>query len=122
MTEKKIDPFESIIFLTNRVGRLLSNHIRLRAKKEKIHLVSSHMGVLVDLWVKDGLRQQDLAVSAIKDKGTIARAIEQGFLKMLIFQSILLPLALLGMRISYYGYQIAINIRMNMVTKLQQNF
>lgn len=35
-----------------------------------------HIGVLVDLWREDGVRQQDLAVSIIKDKGTIARALD----------------------------------------------
>lgn len=34
------------------------------------------MGILVDLWMQDGLRQQDLVSSVIKDKGTIARALE----------------------------------------------
>lgn len=76
MHEQQFDPLDSLIFLTNRVGRLLSNCIRSRAKLENIDLLPTHMGVLVDLWVQDGLRQQDLALSAIKDKGTIARAID----------------------------------------------
>lgn len=76
MREQQFDPSDSLIFLTNRVGRLLSNCIRGRAKMENINLLPTHMGVLVDLWVQDGLRQQDLALSAIKDKGTIARAID----------------------------------------------
>lgn len=38
-------------------------------------LAPHHLGVLVDLWMKDGVRQQDLAVSIIKDKATIARAL-----------------------------------------------
>lgn len=76
MNKQQFDPLDSLIFLTNRVGRLLSNCIRGRAKLEDIDLLPTHMGVLVDLWVQDGLRQQDLALSAIKDKGTIARAID----------------------------------------------
>jgi DNA-binding MarR family transcriptional regulator len=38
-------------------------------------LMPHHMGILADLWRKDGIRQQDLVVSLIKDKATIARAI-----------------------------------------------
>lgn len=38
-------------------------------------MLPTQMGVIVDLWMKDGVRQQDLAVSSIKDKGTIARAL-----------------------------------------------
>ena len=64
------------MFLTNRVGRLLANEIRLRSDMEGLGLMSHHMGILVELWAKDGLRQQDLAVSTIKDKATIARALD----------------------------------------------
>lgn len=35
------------------------------------------MGIMVDLWTKDGVRQQDLAISNIKNKGAIARALDQ---------------------------------------------
>ncbi len=35
------------------------------------------MGLLADLMNNDGLRQQDLAISTIKDKGTVARALKQ---------------------------------------------
>lgn len=36
---------------------------------------STHMGLLADLVENDGLRQQDLAISTIKDKGTVARGL-----------------------------------------------
>lgn len=38
---------------------------------------STHMGLIADLVGNDGLRQQDLAISTIKDKGTVARALKQ---------------------------------------------
>ncbi|WP_282775909.1 MarR family winged helix-turn-helix transcriptional regulator [Phaeodactylibacter xiamenensis] len=69
-------PVNSLVFLTNRVGRLLANEIRKRTALDELGLSAQHMGILVDLWVKEGLRQQDLAVSNIKDKGTIARALQ----------------------------------------------
>lgn len=69
-------PLDSLVFLTNRVGRLLANEIRKRTALDELGLSAQHMGILVDLWVKEGVRQQDLAVSNIKDKGTIARALQ----------------------------------------------
>jgi DNA-binding MarR family transcriptional regulator len=70
------DPFQSFIFLTNRVGRLLVKHVRERYPEDDEMPPAPHMGILVDLWVQDGVRQQDLAISLIKDKATIARAID----------------------------------------------
>lgn len=69
-------PVNSLVFLTNRVGRLLANEIRKRTALDELGLSAQHMGILVDLWMKEGVRQQDLAVSNIKDKGTIARALQ----------------------------------------------
>jgi len=69
-------PVNSLVFLTNRVGRLLANEIRKRTALEELAVSAQHMYILVDLWVKEGVRQQDLAVSNIKDKGTIARALQ----------------------------------------------
>lgn len=43
--------------------------------EDQLELTSAHMGILADLWQKDGVSQQDLAVAIIKDKSTIARAI-----------------------------------------------
>ena len=68
-------PSDSLVFLTNRVGRLLANEIRQRSSMEDWGLQHSHMGIMVDLWAKEGVRQQELAVSNIKDKATIARAL-----------------------------------------------
>lgn len=64
-----------LIFLTNRIGRLLANAIRDSMHEEDAQVLPQHMGVLSDLWVRDGLRQQDLAISLIKDKATIARSL-----------------------------------------------
>lgn len=69
------DPVHSLVFLTNRVGRLLSNHIRRHAA-EDMESIFPHIGVLVDLWMHDGVQQHDLAMSVIKDKGTIARSLD----------------------------------------------
>ncbi|MCB0554920.1 MAG: MarR family transcriptional regulator [Phaeodactylibacter sp.] len=76
MKDISFSPLDSIIFLANRAGRLLANEVRRRADMDSLGLQSQHMGILVDLWQQDGVRQQDLAVSTIKDKGTIARALD----------------------------------------------
>lgn len=77
MTVSQKEPFDSLVFLTNRVGRLLSIEVRKQLEEdEDSQLVqTNHIGVLVDLWMQDGVRQQDLAVSTIKDKGTITRTL-----------------------------------------------
>jgi len=42
---------------------------------EGYELNASHIGLLADLLQTDGQRQQDLAISTIKDKGTVARSL-----------------------------------------------
>lgn len=76
MNKAQFNPLASLVFLTNRVGRLLANRIRLRSDMESLGLMPHHMGILVELWARDGLRQQDLAFSIIKDKATVARALD----------------------------------------------
>ncbi|MCB0642177.1 MAG: winged helix-turn-helix transcriptional regulator [Phaeodactylibacter sp.] len=70
------DPHESLIFLTNRVGRLLATNVRRAMHDPDAQKLVPHLGLLVDLWMHDGVRQQDLAVSVIKDKGAIARSLD----------------------------------------------
>ena len=77
MLENKYDPQDSLVFLTNRVGRLLVSHIRRALEKEGHQKLVPYMGILVDLWTGDGVRQQDLVISNIKDKGAIARGLTQ---------------------------------------------
>ena len=66
----------SLIFLTNRLGRLLVNEARKRTNMEAHCLMPHHMGILVDLWQKDGIPQQELAISNIKNKANITRALK----------------------------------------------
>ena len=62
-------------FLTNRVGRLLKIHLMKKLGKDEFDMPGHCIGILADLWEKDGLSQQDLAISIVKDKATIARAL-----------------------------------------------
>ncbi len=69
-------PSDSLIFLTNRVGRLLANAVQDQVKVDLPDIHSQHIGILAELWEQDGLRQQDLALSLIKDKASITRSID----------------------------------------------
>lgn len=63
--------------MSSRMGRLL----RLRFKKElknlELDIHDRHFSVLLDLWGRDGVRQQDLAVTTIKDKAAITRSLDE---------------------------------------------
>lgn len=63
-------------FLTNKVGRLIGIHMKNRLGKEEFDMPTHCLGILAELWNQDGIIQQDLAISVIKDKATIARALE----------------------------------------------
>ena len=62
-------------FLTNRVGRLMGIHLKNELGEKDFDLPNHCLGILADLWVQDGIIQQDLAISIVKDKATIARAL-----------------------------------------------
>ncbi|MEM6771071.1 MAG: MarR family transcriptional regulator [Bacteroidota bacterium] len=68
-------PRDHLIYLTNRVGRQLSRLLLEQMEFEGFLPQSTHMGLVADLVEQDGVRQQDLAISTIKDKGTVARAL-----------------------------------------------
>ncbi|MCG8329077.1 MAG: MarR family transcriptional regulator [Chitinophagales bacterium] len=76
MEDIKQNISSSLIFLTNRLARLLVNEARKRTNMEDHGLMPHHMGVLADLWQKDGIPQQELAISNIKNKATITRALK----------------------------------------------
>jgi len=66
----------SLGFLTNTVGRLIGIHMKNKLGKEEFDMPPHCLGILAELWNQDGIIQQDLAISVIKDKATIARALE----------------------------------------------
>ena len=75
MNATDFDPIESLNFLTNRVGRLLTSRLKVLLKRSDFEIPTQCASILADLWKQDGLKQQDLAIAAIKDKATIARAL-----------------------------------------------
>lgn len=72
-------PFDfskSLIFLTNRVARQLTTAVLSDLEFDGWKPQSTHMGIVADLLRQDGIPQQDLAISTIKDKGTITRGLQ----------------------------------------------
>lgn len=72
---KKFDPFEHFGFLTNRIARLINLKSKPKLKNAGYDFPPSCIGVLADLWQKDGVNQKDLGVSLIKTKSSINKMI-----------------------------------------------
>lgn len=66
---------DPLLILTIRLGRLVTNKVQQLLDKEDQHLMGPHMGILADLNQQDGVRQQDLATSSLKNKATITRSV-----------------------------------------------
>lgn len=71
----KAYPSAPLLFFIIRLGRLVTNKISQKLGEEEQRFIGPHMGVLHDLIRNNGTRQQDLAVSSLKDKATIARSV-----------------------------------------------
>lgn len=64
-------------FLTNRVGRLLKKTVSQIAVEKNINFPTHEMGILSDLQKKEGVLQQDLAASMIRNKSSITKMLER---------------------------------------------
>lgn len=71
-----VKQFDPLLFLTIRLGRMVTSKMYNKLNQEDQHLIGPHMGVLADLYRNDGVRQQDLAISSFKDKATITRSLK----------------------------------------------
>lgn len=72
----KFNPFDHLGFLTNRVARLLNQHYEDFLLNEGYDFPVSCIGILADLWSKDGVNQKDLGVSLIKTKSSINQMLD----------------------------------------------
>lgn len=70
-SEQEFNPYDHIGFLTNRIGRLLANHMSEKMENQGLQFPSSCIGILADLWAADGVNQKDLGSSLIKTKSSI---------------------------------------------------
>ncbi|MEM9835635.1 MAG: MarR family winged helix-turn-helix transcriptional regulator [Bacteroidota bacterium] len=71
-----LSPQKSLIFLVNRVARQMATLALQDLEFDGWKPQGTHMAIIADLLEKDGVRQQDLAVSTIKDKATITRGLQ----------------------------------------------
>lgn len=67
----QFSPYNHLGFLTNRIARLINQHIEPFMLENGYHFPTSCLGILADLWVKDGLQQKELGSSLIKNKSSI---------------------------------------------------
>lgn len=70
------DPFKSnknFGFLTNRVGRLLKRTLYQITEEKQIDIPIHELGILSDLQRKEGVLQQELAESLIRNKSSITK-------------------------------------------------
>lgn len=64
-------------FLTNRVGRLLKSTVFKIAESKDINIPIHGLGILSDLQRKEGVLQQELAGSMIRNKSSITKMLER---------------------------------------------
>lgn len=76
MNKPPFNPYDHFGFLTNRVGRLISNMVSPKLKKQSCDSPSSCLGILAELWVQDGMTQKELGYSIIKNKSSVNKMLK----------------------------------------------
>jgi len=71
MAQTTFNPYNHFGFLTNRVARLIIQSVEPSMEKDGHHFPVSCIGILADLWSKDGVNQKDLGTSLVKTKSSI---------------------------------------------------
>lgn len=78
------NPYDHFGFLTNRVARLIVRSVEPSMAKDGYRFPTSCIGILADLWSKDGVNQKDLGISLVKTKSSINKMLtsleEEGFI------------------------------------------
>ncbi len=70
------DPYQHFGFLTHRVSRLMDLLMYPKLNEEGYNFPSSCIGILADLWSKDGVAQKELGLSMIKNKSSVTKMLE----------------------------------------------
>lgn len=70
---EKFNPFNHFGFLTHRVARLMDLSVAPTLKEFGYQMPASCIGVLADLWQKDGVTQKELGASIIKTKSSVTK-------------------------------------------------
>ena len=72
----QFDPYNHFGFLTHRVARLMDQVMGPRLKEKGLHFPISCIGILANLWQKDGVTQKELGTSLVKTKSSITKMLE----------------------------------------------
>lgn len=70
------DPFNHFTFLTHRVSRLLDIITAEMLQRNGFTFPTSCIGILADLYAKDGVLQKDLGHSIVRYKSTITKLLD----------------------------------------------
>lgn len=70
---KEFNPFDHFGFLTHRVARLMDLNVIPALKEFGYQMPTSCIGVLADLWQKDGVTQKELGASIVKTKSSVTK-------------------------------------------------
>lgn len=76
MSISEFDPYNHFGFLTHRVSRLMDLLMTPKMKAEGYDFPTSCIGILADLWSKDGITQKELGSSMIKTKSSVTKMLE----------------------------------------------
>ena len=83
MASHTFNPYDHFGFLTNRVARLIVRSVEPSMARDGHHFPTSCIGILADLWSRDGVNQKDLGISLVKTKSSINKMLmaleEEGF-------------------------------------------
>ena len=71
MAPSTFNPYNHFGFLTNRVARLIVRSVEAMPQEERPQFPPSCIGILADLWSKDGVNQKDLGTALVKTKSSI---------------------------------------------------
>lgn len=72
---KDFNPYDHFGFLTNRVARLISYEMQ-QSSADSMGFPSSCIGIMAELWQRDGLSQKELGTSLIKTKSSINKMLD----------------------------------------------
>jgi DNA-binding MarR family transcriptional regulator len=81
------DPYQHFGFLTNRVARLINHLIEPILIEKGYKFPVSCIGIMADLWSRDGVTQKELGLSLIKTKSSITKMLDALLKEKLIYKT-----------------------------------
>lgn len=75
LNEDLIGKIEFYDFLTGKASTAISRRMQRNLKEVGIHITSEQWSVLYNLWLEEGLTQQELAIRTFRDKPSITRLV-----------------------------------------------